>query len=299
MTVPQNTDRLAALLASPLFAQFDLQPVRIEDGVAIDCLGGRTRLDVLAGMKLPDAARPFQPTLGEALFEWIGVLGAVASAQERFTMIELGAGWGHWLGFAACAMRRTRNLPVQLVGVEAEPTHFRWLQRHMADNGLQATLYNAAIATEDGEAPFYTGSADAWYGQAVAPAGTPPTPGKPWLRRLLHREAQRPMETVSRVKTMSFRRLLASLGSVDVIHSDIQGSEGEVFPSAIDELDAKVGRVVIGTHSAEAEARLRDAFGGHGWQLLYDYGTGTRSETPFGEIEFQDGAQLWDNPRFR
>ena len=57
-----------------------------------------------------------------------------------------------------------------LVGVEAEPTHFEWMNEHFADNGLDARrhrLIQAAVAANDGVANFAIGHAEAWYGQAI------------------------------------------------------------------------------------------------------------------------------------
>jgi hypothetical protein len=45
---------------------------------------------------------------------------------------------GRWAVAAAVLARRLRpRLPVTLVGIEAEPTHFAWMQQHFADNDLK------------------------------------------------------------------------------------------------------------------------------------------------------------------
>ena len=59
-------------------------------------------------------------------------------------MVELGAGYGRWIVNAAAAVRAYRDLPSSLTAVEAEPTHFRWLELHCSDNGVTATLVHAA-----------------------------------------------------------------------------------------------------------------------------------------------------------
>lgn len=65
------------------------------------------------------------PPFDEEYFEWIDVLESVYNAQDRFTMIELGAGWGRWMTAAFGALRQLKpEMPYTLVGVEAEPTHF-------------------------------------------------------------------------------------------------------------------------------------------------------------------------------
>jgi hypothetical protein len=90
-------------------------------------------------------------------FEWQAVFDAVSEAQRRFTMLELGAGYGRWTVRAAAALRRyRRGVKYRLVAVEAEPTHFRWLQQHTRANGIRrwglagtCKLVDAAVAGDD------------------------------------------------------------------------------------------------------------------------------------------------------
>jgi len=85
--------------------------------------------------------------------------------------------------------------------------------------------------------------------------------------------------------------------AVDLIDMDIQGQELVVLEAAKNVLQRKVRRVHIGTHSTEIEDGLRDLFLSLEWQCVHDYGIGATRETPFGEIDFQDGVQGWINPR--
>jgi hypothetical protein len=66
------------------------------------------------------------PAFPEEYLEWIDLLEAVANAQGKFTMIELGAGYGRWLVNAAVTLRQRKPTIVPfLIGAEAEPTHFQ------------------------------------------------------------------------------------------------------------------------------------------------------------------------------
>ena len=58
---------------------------------------------------------PDLPRFDEEYFEWVDVLESVLLTTERFTMIELGAGWGRWLARGAAAAER-RSVPFLLVG---------------------------------------------------------------------------------------------------------------------------------------------------------------------------------------
>ena len=59
----------------------------------------------------PWTATPEPPTPSEDYFEWIDLLEAVAAAEDRFTMLDLGAGFGRWgirgaLAARQCGLRR-------------------------------------------------------------------------------------------------------------------------------------------------------------------------------------------------
>ena len=92
--------------------------------------------------------------MNEEYFEWIDLLRAVAEPRDSFTMLELGAGWGRWLVDAWSALRLSNkeNLAIKLIGVEAEPQHFVWMQQHFRSNGLdpyQHRLIEAAVMARD------------------------------------------------------------------------------------------------------------------------------------------------------
>src|SRR5436309_9982424 len=107
-----------------------------------------------------------RPSLDDNIFDWLALLEAVADSEQGFTMAAMGAGWGRWLVAGAFAARQLAKAPVQLIGVEAEPTHFQWMLQHFADNRLDTTaheLIEAAASARSGEAWFYVGRPDAWY----------------------------------------------------------------------------------------------------------------------------------------
>jgi hypothetical protein len=93
--------------------------------------------------------------------------------------------------------------------------------------------------------------------------------------------------------------ILARYPMVDLIDLDIQGAELDVLSPAVGELDARVRRLQIGTHSPSIEVGLRRLSSAHGWQLLHDFAQGTRirAEGLDKELEVEDGVQTWVNPR--
>jgi FkbM family methyltransferase len=236
----------------------------------------------------------FPPFSNEEYFEWIDLLEVVTSAKGQFRMIELGAGYGRWLANAVAALRQVNNLPYELIGVEAEPTHFKWLKEHLEINNVdlpRCQLIQAAVSGHDGNDWFYVGRADEWYGQAIASSPSS-LAGK--LRALFRKTR------VQKVESVSLNTLLRPLtGHVDLIDLDVQGAEFDVLEKAAEEIAAKVKRVHIGTHGSKMESGLRNLFNALKWEQLNDYPCGRRCQTPWGTISFQDGVQTYINPRLQ
>ncbi|HET9607692.1 MAG TPA: FkbM family methyltransferase [Nitrospira sp.] len=224
------------------------------------------------------------PQPDEEYFEWVDLLESVSGARNRFTMVDLGAGFGRWLVKGAAAVRQCHgDLPIKLIGVEAEPTHFEWLKQHFNDNGLdpaQHELIEAAVDGQERTVRFCVGKPDEWWGQKMS---------NPFLdsQGVPCRE----------VKTITLSRILGALGLVDLIDLDVEKAELVVLQSAIEELNQKVKRVHIGTHTPEIEQGLRALFWEHGWYKRNDYGVGRTELTEWGEMHFGNGVQTWLNPR--
>jgi len=283
----------------------------VQPGWSVNWLGVRTRLSVqgaVRGFDVPTRVRTQPPEPSEDLFEWIDVLDSVRDSVGSFTMIELGAGWGRWLVNAAAALRQLD--PARgflLVGVEAEPTHFCWLVQHLRDNGLapeQHLLVHAAVAARTGSVRFQRGDAAVWYGQAIErddPEAKLSGPVSRLLRWTRNGVANRlavggDARKVRRARAVSLASLLEPHRRIDLVDADVQGVEASVFEPASALLATRVRRVHIGTHDRDNERRLRDLFGGLGWDCRFDYPSHARCETEWGLVEFEDGVQSWVNP---
>jgi FkbM family methyltransferase len=292
---PGGLARRGGAPADPVFSRFARWHGEIDPGWAANFLGVLTREKFFLPATTATTRRhvwPPYPTVNEELVEWVDLLTAVASARDVFTMVELGAGYGRWLvsgGFAA----RSIGLDYRLIGVEAEPTHFKWLEQHLRDNELwgdSVTAHQTAVAAKDGPTGFYVGDAQSWYGQALA---EPPGLIELLFRRLFSRRSERKLTTVWAI---SLDTVLRGVDRVDLIDIDIQGAEADVLAAGADTLDAKVKRVHIGTHSVENEQQLRELFQRLGWRKLNDFPTMGTHETRWGPISFEDGVQTWVNP---
>lgn len=288
----------------PIFAQFEPYTGPARPAYFINFVGAQYRTAFRNGA---EGVASSPPPLTEEYFEWIDLLEAVSRAEDRFVMFELGAGFGRWMINGACAMRRSRNLPFFLLGVEAEPTHFEWLQQALDDNQIDAAnyeIYPAAMSDRGGTAFFhFQFPPEAFYGQALVQ-------GRETRRRALRKATvvdQYSNQNVYqlgrgtralKVRRMKLRPLLRRHPIVDLIDLDVQGAELAVLSAAAREVNRRVKRVHIGTHSEAIEAGLRELFGGLGWQCVWDFSLGKTHETPYGPVSFNDGVQGWINPRF-
>jgi FkbM family methyltransferase len=232
------------------------------------------------------------PSIGDNIFDWLILLEAVVEARGGFTMAALGSGWGRWLVAGAFAAAQLGRTPCRLVGVEAEPTHFQWMLEHFRDNNLdpnQHELIEAAAGARSGRSWFYVGKSDSWYGQSlihdkslegIKDAG----------------EIEYGGERARMVRTVDFAELSRNYPRIDYLHLDIQGAELDVLSADPRILDAKVKRVLVGTHSAEIEAGLRKLFGKRNWRCQYDFPMNSEIQVDGTGVTLGDGVQAWINP---
>lgn len=293
----------------PVFDSFRPWVGWVEPGWDVNFLGVRTRVAFFSVYEqLVDASQrrrveAERPDPNEDYFEWIALLEAVVEARDSFAMVELGAGWGRWIVNGIASLRAHCELPYHVVGVEPEPTHFRWMKQHLKDNDVDlqsATLIEAAVAHDGGSVWFHVGEAADWYGQRIAhPQEVTTHTRRPrTLRSLLRPGQAKPTagRAVELVRAVSVRTVLHQLDRVDLLDVDIQGAEADALEPAGDVLNESVRRVYVGTHDRANEERLRALFLELGWASVYDFPGGGTSETPWGHIMFEDGAQLWLNP---
>jgi FkbM family methyltransferase len=241
----------------------------------VDFLGTKNRTAFFTMLRPHPCDReesPNYPTHDEEYFEWIDLLEAVTLAKGRFTMLELGAGWGRWTVRGAAAARQV-GLPYHLVAVEAEPTHFQWMVQNLQDNSVlmaNCRLIQAAVTGSDGRIGFHVGDPENSYGQSIGG----------------------PVE----VEAVSLATLIAPLEIVDLVDMDVQGAEFEILEAATDSIRRKVRRIHVETHSEKLHASIRKLFCSLGWQCHFLFEGNTGDETRWGRINFQSGIQSWLNP---
>lgn len=286
----------------PAFGPFPMWSGTVPAGMCPEWHGVMTRAEYAgwAARDEPWRAWPTLPEISSEYPEWVALLTSLIEANERnvrsasgtsaaptsFVMAELGAGWGRWIVNAATCIRQAGwELPYRLVGVEAEPQHYVWMRQHVRDNGLSMDgfdLCHAAIADRDGTAAFIIGRHDPDHG------------GTAWFGQSMPDPERADVETTI-VPALSLATLLAPYARVDLLDLDIQGSEWAVLSAGRAAL-TKVRRVCIETHTTANEASLRGLFRDLGWACEHDYPRQQTSPTPWGDIAFDDGVQVWKNP---
>lgn len=304
------TQKLTPMAGHPIFEKFSAYSGPVPEGCQTDYLGTRMRCEFVAhAAPSPSQVHMDCPPVDEEYFEWIDILESVSRARDSYTMMELGAGYGRWAVRAAAAARQRGIQKCHLIAVEGEPLHFKWLQQHIRDNGLdpaEHTLVPAAVSDRTGTALFCVGRpkegedrADQFYGQWIPESRDKPrNRGRKLYEGVPVIELKSGWESIE-VPAVTLTSLLRDLDRVDLIDMDVQGEELKIVRSAIDDLDRKVCRLHIGTHAPHLEKGLRVALGSHGWICHFDYPSRTPVETEYGPVNFGDGVQSWTNPRFK
>ena len=84
------------------------------------------------------------------------------------------------------------------------------------------------------------------------------------------------------------------------MHLDLQGWEAELCGEAMDAMDQRVHRVVVGLHSRKLEGEVLALFYSHRWILENEKPTRFVYEPAAPTVENMtvlDGIQVWRNPR--
>ena len=216
----------------------------------------------LRGRVFPQLPVPSDGVYGHDA-EYTSLLTAIEGApnRERFTAIELGAGWGPWISAVGVVCKRRGVKEINLVGVEAHDAKFEMMREHMTRNGLlnvngvNTKLMLGAAWKEDTELHFPKISVKD-HGAAATDS-----PGETDYRG-------NAAEHVA-VKAYSVPTICEGLGRIDYMHWDIQGAELATARASIDFLEKNVGYLFIGTHSRAIEGHLLELFYERKWDVVH------------------------------
>ncbi len=245
--------------------------------------------DFLAGKGGTLDVVPIPANYHADMSEWAAAIRAIDLAQNKFTMIELGSGWGCWMVNTGVLAKR-KGLALELIGVEADPKHIAFCQTTMNSNSIPETDYSIVkgIASADtGTAlfPKRQGVADSWGFEPVFGAT------KERQRQLVASGKYEPLPLVP------LKNVIADRSRIDLLHIDIQGGETDLVRGTLDLISDRVAYVLIGTHSRMIEGDLMKMLLNAGWMLeierpaIFKLNNGIPQTTV-------DGVQGWRNPKF-
>ena len=286
----------------PIFHKFDRFHDEVDGVSHYDFLGVRTNPKYWRGTQAIPPGRHLRgyPQVGEQYFEWVFLAETVWACrdQDSFSMVELGAGYGPWMLRAHHAFRQFSDKDVFFIGVEGDPDHHRWMLEHFLNNGVdpdQHKLLNACVSDSEGLIAFMVSdSPDSDYGLKAAPEDFEKSGDLNAVGEALTDAKGRQYRTIPSV---TLDNLIQDCPRIDLLHMDIEGHELRVVTHAIETLNKKAARVLIGTHSPEIEVGLRKLLDAHGWSCIYDFDQDGKTKTEWGNIQFRNGCQAWTNPR--
>ena len=267
--------------------------LRAEPGFLTNFLG--VRIDpkflpsVLAGQSGLLDPVPIPANWHADIAEWAAALRAVDLAGPKFTMAELGCGWGCWMNNTGVAAR-SAGRDVHLIGVEGDAGHIDFAHEALTANGFASevvSLHRGVAAAKGGVALF----------------GRQDTAGENWgLEPIFGADAaeQERLVATGRYEALPMLPLAEVIGArtLDLLHIDIQGGEADLVSDCLSVLDARVAYLVIGTHSRPIEGRLFTDLLGAGWLLEIER-PAIVTLTSEGPVTYVDGVQGWRNPRLR
>ncbi len=253
-------------------------------GVAIDPKFFPGILDGQAGRVEPI---PIPANWHADIAEWAAALRAVDLARDRFTMIELGCGWGCWMNNTGVAARRA-GLAVALIGIEGDEGHIAYAHEATAANG-----FDPASVT------LHHGIAAAHAGRALFPRQH--RAGVTWgLEPVFHAtaaqvEAARRSGSHDELPMIPLETLVGTHRRIDLLHIDIQGGEADLIADCLELLAARVAYLLVGTHSRQIEGRIVGLLLQAGWILEIERPAILSLAGP-DPVVTVDGVQGWRNP---
>ncbi len=242
---------------------------------------------ILAGRAGEVEAPPMPANWHADIAEWGAALRAVDLAQDSFTMIELGCGWGCWMNNTGVAARRCGH-DVHLIGVEGDEGHLAFAREACAINGFepdQVSLHRGIAAAKGGTAlfPRQERAGVAWGLEPIFDSNA------------TQREEALRSGDYEALPMITLAELVAPHSRIDLLHIDIQGGEFDFIRGSLPTLREKVSYVVVGTHSRQIEGQLFDVFLRAGWHLDIER-PAILSVSPELPTVIVDGVQAWRNP---
>lgn len=221
--------------------------------------------------------------------EWAAAIRPIDLARGKFTMIELGCGWGCWMVNTGVLAKR-RGLAIDVIGIEGNSKHVAFAEEVMKINNIRPdeyTIVRGIAASKSGVALFPKGQGgkEHWGFAPIFGANAQET------------EAAVKAGSHDRLEMVPLDEIIGDRTFVDLLHIDIQGGETDLVEGTIKTLNEKVGYVLIGTHSRVIEGRLMDFLLDAGWALEIERPAIFTVPDGIPQITC-DGVQGWRNRKF-
>lgn len=278
--------------AQEVMRRYAVEAQKPREGLLVNFLDVAVDPEVLPSVLAPMAGTvegvPIPANWHADIAEWGAALRAVDLSGPRFTMIELGCGWGCWMNNTGAAARSTGR-EIHVIGIEGDQGHLKFAEEALDRNGFdrsQWTLVSGIAAGTGGTAlfPIQDTAGGSWGLEPVFGADEEQTRDAVESGRF---EAL-PMVPLSEVVRDHDR--------IDLLHIDIQGGETGFVSDCLDVMNEKVAYVVIGTHSRQIEGELFDTLSDAGWLLEMER-PAVLALTDEGPVTTIDGLQGWRNRR--
>lgn len=260
----------------------------------LECWSGRTVAHFDLDQSLPSPNH-------EDLFEYIDLLYSVSTSSEKFTMVEVGAGYGRWILNAFNALNRRIKpgvIDYQFYGFEADLTRLNHCRMLAQSAGIKnIVLYPEAVVSKSDQekskfASFSFHKADpARFGGAVIDESRDSISGRGV-------EGDTSWRVVADVNTCRLSDRLSDVGLIDFVDFDIQNAEISVIPSEIEFLTTRARVVHVGTHSPLADEVVKKSFTEHGWIPRWELPWRSTYSWEKGVVTFTDGVFSYANPKF-
>jgi FkbM family methyltransferase len=214
-------------------------------------------------------------------------------AKCRFTAVEVGSGWGPWIGLAGVLANTHGANALCLIGAEASAERYALMCRHLERNGLTSEsgrmikTFHGAIWTHDGEVQFPDSNVEDMGPAVNAHGATTDYRG--------HR-----VTTVS-TPCVRLSTLCEGAGLIDFLHIDVQGSELDLLHNDAEWLGHNVRAMMVATHSRVIEGGIMDLLGEEGWVLKREkpcrFQMDDNPRENWEGLTQADGSQHWINPK--
>ena len=225
--------------------------------------------------------------------EYAAILNAFSRrrVKPRFVVVEIGSGWGPWIGLAGVLAKNEGLKDVTLIGAEASPERFRQMVKHLTVNGLISSsgfdvrCIDKAVWVFDGEINFPVSSVDGM--------------GEAATENTAERDYRGHAKRFIKVPCALISSMCDGVGLIDFVHIDIQGAESKIIVNEIQWLTENVRSIMIATHSRVIEGALIKVLSEAGWILKREKPCRFNLESPAKAYEgktYADGSQYWINP---